>query len=119
MKLSPRFYGPYKVLERTGPAAYRLDLPTGAKIHPVFHVSCLKKKLGEHTLVQLHLPDNSPTGDGWVQPHSILDRRIVKRNNKVVVEVLVHWDTLPIEDATWELYQSLQDKYPEFITAHP
>jgi hypothetical protein len=45
-KLSTKFYGPFRVIEKVGTAAYRLQLPDNAEIHPVFHVSQLKQHLG-------------------------------------------------------------------------
>ncbi len=46
-KLPPKYYGPYKVLQKIGTMAYKLELPTSSREHPIFHVSCLKKVIGD------------------------------------------------------------------------
>jgi len=45
-KLAPKYYGPFRVIQKIGEVAYKLDLSTEAIVHPFFHVSCLKAKLG-------------------------------------------------------------------------
>lgn len=55
-KLSPRYFGPFEILERVGNLAYRLQLPKNSIIHPVFHVSLLKKFIGNKVIVLTELP---------------------------------------------------------------
>ena len=61
-KLSPKYYGPYKVLQKIGTMAYKLKLPTTSRMHPVFHVSCLKKVIGNKLLVQTILTELDEEG---------------------------------------------------------
>lgn len=52
-KLSFKFFGPYKILEKIGGAAYKLDLPPSAASHPTFHVSQLKSSLGNNQVTSV------------------------------------------------------------------
>ena len=70
-KLSPKYYGPYKVLQKIGTMAYKLELPAASQLHPVFHVSCLKKVIGDKLPVQTILPDLDEEGKlYWNQKQS-------------------------------------------------
>ena len=73
-KLASRFYSPYQVEQRIGNVAYKLKLPEGSCIHPIFHVSLLKKKIGDTNISTLELP---PIDDGEIimAPESILNTR--------------------------------------------
>jgi hypothetical protein len=55
-KLSPKCYGPYKVLQKIGTMAYKLELSAYSQVHPIFHVSCLNKVIGDKILVQTIFP---------------------------------------------------------------
>nr|XP_009591072.1 uncharacterized protein LOC104088140 [Nicotiana tomentosiformis] len=103
-----------EVRARIGSVAYKLDLPPESKVYPVFHVSLLKKKVGDRVVVQTTLLITSDDGQFLVKPVAILQRQLIKRNNADVVRVLVQWSNLPPEDATWEDYQFLKAKFPDF-----
>ena len=115
LKLSARFFGPFQVLEKVGEIAYKLALPPDAKVHPVFHVSQLKKHVG-HATTQSQLPLLDDQGLLAKEPLSILDRRIVKKKGQAVTEVLVQWRNTFPEDSTWEPFATLHHQYPHF---HP
>ena len=106
-KLASRFYGPYPVIQKIGVVAYKLQLPEGARIHPVFHVSLLKNFAGELAEPSQELPPVNEEGAVILEPQHILDTRWVKRGNKFEEENLIQWKHLPVEDATWETNQSL------------
>lgn len=100
LKLSARYYGPFEIIEKFGVMAYRLKLPEHSKLHPVFYVSWLKKKVGASVEVQENLPITLDDTQ-FVSPTS---QAILKRNRE---EVLVHWQGLSPADATREDSQEL------------
>ena len=73
--LAPKFYGPYKVLQKIGSVAYKLELPSSSHIQPVFHVSCLKKVIGTNIIAQTILPELDTEGSIILEPETILNKR--------------------------------------------
>jgi len=85
-KLAARFYDPFEVLKRIGVVAYKLPLPKTAKIHPIFHVSLLKRSVCPFTSSQPLPTDLSAEAELLVQLEQILDNR---KNDKGELKVLV------------------------------
>ena len=103
-KLRPRYIGPYEIIARVGPVAYRLDLPLElSKVHNVFHVSMLRKYIPDPSHVlrdqPVELKDNLTNKE---KPMQIVDRREQILRNKVIPLVKVLWENHGIKEATWK-----------------
>ena len=72
-KLSPKYYGPYKVLQKIGTMAYKLELPASSRVHPVFNVSCLKKVICENLPVQTIFPELDEEGKIILEPETVIE----------------------------------------------
>ena len=107
-KLKPRFYAPYRVICRIGEVAYELELPEGSRIHNVFHVSYLKKAIGQNITVTTDLLPLNEEEKLILELAEILEVREKVLRNRTVREYLVRWRHLPLDDATWETKHILQ-----------
>ena len=112
-KLAMKYFGPYVILEKIGQAAYKLQLPDQSLIHPVFHVSQLKQHVPDHTPVYTSLPTPLAVDTKELQPSEILDRRLVKKGNAAILQVLIHWSDLSAASATWEDYEAVHHRFPD------
>nr|CAD1837513.1 unnamed protein product [Ananas comosus var. bracteatus] len=116
-KLSPRFIGPYEILERVGLVAYRLALPPNLSgIHDIFYVSVLRKCIFDPAYVldatPIELQDDLTFEE---QPVRILAREVRKLRNRDFPYVKVLWSNHEEREATWELESALQERYPHLF----
>ena len=102
MKLSPRCYSPFKVLEKGGTTTDRLDLPVDLRIQPVFHESCLKGKWNKSHQLVVNLPPKDREGVLKPKAEEVLERRMKKMTGQAVTELLIKWRGLGAEEASWE-----------------
>lgn len=107
-KLSFKFFGPFKILSKIGPVAYKLDLLASASIHPVFHVSQLKKAPPTTHQVTADLP---PHSDSCQFPEQVLAKRMVTQGSSTVQQVLVKWSGWSDSLASWENMEALRQKF--------
>lgn len=116
-KLSPRFIGPFQILERVGNLAYRLDLPTNlSKVHNVFHVSMLR----EYKADKSHVIDHSTlelAEDVTYEeaPVRIMGREIRKLRTKEIPMVKIQWNRHDENEASWEMETEMRKKYPHLF----
>ena len=117
-KLSPRFIGPYEVVSKVGPVAYRLKLPPElSRIHDTFHVSMLTKYIldSSHVLREqlVQLKENLTYEETPVQ---IVDRKEQVLRSKVIPLVKVLWRNHERETATWESEAQMRRQYPQLFS---
>ncbi|KAL0561316.1 hypothetical protein IC582_001739 [Cucumis melo] len=116
-KLSPRFVGPFEILERIGPVAYRLALPPSlSAVHDVFHVSMLRKYVSDPSHVvdydPLEIDENLSYTE---QPVEVLAREVKMLRNREIPLVKVLWRNHRVEEATWEREDDMRSRYPELF----
>jgi hypothetical protein len=91
LKLTLKYYGPFRVLATVGRVAYKLQLPEGTKLHDVFHVNQLKKHLGPAAVPNPTLPFVTPEGKIKTNPLSILQCRQVPHSAGAYKVAVVQW----------------------------
>ncbi|KAD6118996.1 hypothetical protein E3N88_10267 [Mikania micrantha] len=117
-KLASRYVGPFEILERIGPIAYKLKLPVELSIvHDTFHVSNLKKCLADHD-VQIPLEDIQIQNNMQFieRPVEIMDHGVKKLKRSRIPIIKVRWEGKHGAEFTWERDDQMKLKYPHLFT---
>ncbi|GJX57353.1 putative reverse transcriptase domain-containing protein [Tanacetum coccineum] len=117
-KLNPRYVGPFKVLEKFGSIAYKLELPPElSRVHNTFHVSNLKKCYSDEPLVipleGLHIDDKLRFME---EPIEIMDQEVNRLKKIRIPIVKVRWNSRRGPEFTWEREEQFQKKYSHLLT---
>ncbi|XP_028109407.1 uncharacterized protein LOC114308116 [Camellia sinensis] len=116
-KLTPRYIGPFQILERLGPVAYRVTLPLGMEqVHSVFYVSMLRGYLRDpFHVIDYHwiALDDDMIYKEW--PVQIIDRQVKQLRNKTIPMVKVKWREHYGKEATWEKKEERRQRYPHLF----
>jgi hypothetical protein len=110
-KLAAKFFGPFQIVAKLGPVAYKLLLPVTSKIHPVFHVSLLKKAVSG-AVASVLPPELEINANDTFTPVAILDSRSFPDGSGTRAQWLVQWTGQPAEEATWEDISWIKGQFP-------
>ncbi|GKA77650.1 putative reverse transcriptase domain-containing protein [Tanacetum coccineum] len=117
-KLNPWYIGPFKILERIGPVAYKLELPEElSNVHSTFHISNLKKCLSDESLIipmkELRLDDKLNFVEETVE---IMHREVKKLKQSHIPIIKVRWNFKRVPEFTWEREDQIRAKYPHLFS---
>ncbi|XP_069144461.1 uncharacterized protein [Solanum lycopersicum] len=118
-KLNPSFIGPLEFLSRVGEVAYKYALPPSlSAVHPVFHVSMLRKYIpDESNVLSLDFVELGLDLTFEEEPIDILDRQLRKLRTKEIASVKVQWKHRSVGEATWETEPDMRARYPQLFEA--
>ena len=116
-KLSPRFIGPYEILERVGTEAYRLALPPSMSgVHEVFHVSILRRYTSDPAHVvdwgEIEVDTDGTFEEG---PVCIMNSRDQVLRHKTMRLVRVIWQHRGVEESMWESEDAMRPPIPSYL----
>ncbi|GJS60877.1 hypothetical protein Tco_0655661 [Tanacetum coccineum] len=117
-KLNPRYVGPFKVLEKVGAVAYKLELPQElSKVYNSFYVSNLKKCYADEPLAVLldglHIDDKYHFVE---EPVEIMDHEVKRLKRSRIPIIKVRWNSRRGPEFTWEREEQFQKKYMHLFT---
>ncbi|GJZ13473.1 putative reverse transcriptase domain-containing protein [Tanacetum coccineum] len=120
-KLNPRYIGPFKILDRVGTLAYRLELLEQlSRVHSTFHVSNLKKCFVDEPLAipldEIQIDDKLNFIE---EPVEIMDREVKRLKQSRIPIVKVRWNSRRGPEFTWEREDQMKKKYPHLFVSPP